>query len=277
MAGKKPPSITILVAYHKPAPVIRNGILVPIHAGRALHPPDNTRGNPEAEALAAMIGDDAGDSISALNPFFSEMTALYWAWKNYAVLGNPDYFGLAHYRRLLSFSVEWTGGGHLAAPDLASLPPGHYAEEAMAAIVPRHDVCVKGPVEIADYANKKGALVTVLEQYAGAHDRAHLTQAMRIAVKRRPEYTDSVREYLASRKHYLCNLFVMRRDVFFEYAAWMFPVLLEMHETLDYAGATPYQKRAVSFLSERLTGVFITQALRKGLSVKPLPGINIGC
>lgn len=46
-----------------------------------------------------MIGDDTGDNISALNDSYNEMTALYWAWKNYDKLGNPDYIGLMHYRR----------------------------------------------------------------------------------------------------------------------------------------------------------------------------------
>ena len=36
------------------------------------------------------------------NRNINELTALYWAWKNYDKLGNPDYIGLMHYRRQFS-------------------------------------------------------------------------------------------------------------------------------------------------------------------------------
>src|SRR5574344_526861 len=50
------------------------------------------------------LKDDSGDNISELNPFFCELTAIYWAWKNYSKLGSPKYIGLEHYRR--RFDVE---------------------------------------------------------------------------------------------------------------------------------------------------------------------------
>lgn len=50
-----------------------------------------------------MIGDDTGDNISHKNSSYNELTAVYWAWKNYDKLGNPDYIGLMHYRRHFIF------------------------------------------------------------------------------------------------------------------------------------------------------------------------------
>ena len=50
--------------------------------------------------LEHMRGDDTGENISALGLHFAETSAIYWAWKNYDHLGNPDYIGVCHYRRL---------------------------------------------------------------------------------------------------------------------------------------------------------------------------------
>ena len=38
-----------------------------------------------------MIGDDTGDNISDKNREYCELTGIYWIWKNYDKLGNPDY------------------------------------------------------------------------------------------------------------------------------------------------------------------------------------------
>ena len=42
--------------------------------------------------------DDTGDNIANRNNQYSELTALYWAWKNL----NADYIGIVHYRRYMS-------------------------------------------------------------------------------------------------------------------------------------------------------------------------------
>lgn len=43
-----------------------------------------------------MIGDDTGDNVYDKNREYCELTGIYWAWKNYDKLGNPDYIGFMH-------------------------------------------------------------------------------------------------------------------------------------------------------------------------------------
>ena len=108
MNSNNKPSLKILVSYHKPARLIKDDICVPIHCGR-----NNKIGNPLKDGLVSpgdfqwlqenCIGDDTGDNISEFNFKYCELTAHYWAWKNYEKLGNPDYIGFMHYRHIFAF------------------------------------------------------------------------------------------------------------------------------------------------------------------------------
>lgn len=72
-------------------------IYVPVYGGRTVsyHLPEQSR---------TMLADNTGDNISWMNPFIGEFTCIYWASKHLDQIGNPDYIGLNHYRRL--FPVE---------------------------------------------------------------------------------------------------------------------------------------------------------------------------
>ena len=80
-------NIKILVGYHEPAPVLRDSILTPINAGRALV---DKRSYNYTWLKENTIGDDSGENISKRNKSYNELTAIYWAWKNQAELGEPD-------------------------------------------------------------------------------------------------------------------------------------------------------------------------------------------
>lgn len=81
--------VEILISCHKETDAVRNEVLRTIEVGAALHRKD----------LSVDYRDDAGAQISEKNPFYCELTAQYWAWKNL----DADYYGFFHYRRYLSF------------------------------------------------------------------------------------------------------------------------------------------------------------------------------
>ena len=54
-----------------------------------------------AQNRIADIGDDTGESISALNAYYNELTGLYWVWKN----TDYKYTGICHYRRRFESDV----------------------------------------------------------------------------------------------------------------------------------------------------------------------------
>lgn len=81
-----------MVATHKQCKMPQNCAYLSIHVGKELHP----------ELDFGYQGDDTGNNISNKNPYFCELTALYWGWKNL----NSDYIGLVHYRRYLGLKKE---------------------------------------------------------------------------------------------------------------------------------------------------------------------------
>ena len=65
----------------------KDNMYIPLHLG--------SEGSKEIHGFQK---DNDGESISIKNPFFCELTGLYWAWKNL----DAKYIGLVHYRRHLT-------------------------------------------------------------------------------------------------------------------------------------------------------------------------------
>ena len=104
-------NIKILIAAHKPFKVPEGKYFLPVHVGRKIATSLSKDGKINKTEyqwlLKNAVGDETGDNISDKNRFYSECTALYWAWNNYNELGNPDYIGLMHYRRHFVFNEEY--------------------------------------------------------------------------------------------------------------------------------------------------------------------------
>ena len=85
-------NIKIIVATHKEYNMPSDDIYLPVQVGA------------EGKKDLGYQKDNIGNNISKKNPFFCELTGLYWAWKNL----KADYIGLAHYRRHFSLSNWFT-------------------------------------------------------------------------------------------------------------------------------------------------------------------------
>ena len=79
----------IIIATHKNYPLLKDDRYLPVFVGAAVSDLD-----------LPYQRDDEGENISDLNPYFCELTGLYWAWKNL----KADYVGLCHYHRYLDLT-----------------------------------------------------------------------------------------------------------------------------------------------------------------------------
>ena len=76
-------NVKIMIASHKRYRMPTDSMYLPVHVGAA------------GKENIGYQRDDEGQNISELNPYFCELTGIYWAWKNLEC----GYLGLAHYRR----------------------------------------------------------------------------------------------------------------------------------------------------------------------------------
>ena len=83
-------NIKIIVATHQKYRMPEDSMYLPIHVGA------------EGNDNIGYKKDNTGENISLKNPYFCELTGLYWAWKNL----DAEYIGLTHYRRHFTVSSK---------------------------------------------------------------------------------------------------------------------------------------------------------------------------
>jgi lipopolysaccharide biosynthesis glycosyltransferase len=276
----KQPSVKILVGYHKPAQLLKSDILVPIHLGRALATQASKDGMMSAEdyqwMLDNMIGDDTGDNISHLNRYFCELTAIYWAWKNYDKLGNPDYVGFCHYRRFLDFSEQYqpdVNNCHdlvlqkVLSQETRNLYENHTQEiikqisqtDIIHGCLTKYNFSVYD--QFKDLENPQFGLKTSI-----------FYDILDIMKQKFPTYAKAIDIYSKSKSHYWYNCFVMKKKYFFEYCDFIFSILLGYEKQIDFTTLNLNGQRILAYISERILGFYLTQKQleKKKIEYKPI-------
>ena len=239
-------SVKLYTAYHKPSHIISNAAVQPIHVG-AVHSPYEMD----------MLRDDCGDNISAKNPYFCELTAQYWAWKNDA---ESSHLGLQHYRRFLHMSYE----KGMAKKTAHGVPlPGFFygfdveigqSAENLQSLCSRFDIIVPERFDVREIGFR-----TVREQYGNAehHFEEDIDIVSEIISQHHPDYEQAYAEALSDTFFYQTNTYLLRRDIFQAYSEWMFDILFRAESYIDASARTQQEARVFGYLSERLFNAFI--------------------
>jgi len=235
--------IKLLVCCHKEGER-GDDLLVTVKAGAALDRSDEV----------CDFSDDMGENISAENASYNEMTVAYWAWKNYAMIGDPDHIGLMHYRRYFYLDENVRDAVlHTAAPKGFLREKAMLSEEKLSALLERGDFICPRPLKRR----------SVYKQYALTQDRRDLDLAVSILKRLSPEYAEEADRYLAGKDCYFFNMFIFPKEIFMRYCAFIFPILETFVREKGETGRL--------FVSERLTGIFIAQLIKEGLKPIYLP------
>ncbi len=183
-------------------------------------------------------GDNAGENISQLNPYYCELTGLYWAWKNL----DCDYLGLVHYRRYFTKKNQF------------------YRENLKIDEVVLNKADIELLLEKGDVIvpkRRKYYIETLYSHYAHTLDASHLDLAREVIEKQQPEYLDSFDKVMKQRSGYMFNMFIMKKELADQYFSWLFPILDVMYDQIDVSQMTTFEARLFGRVSELLFNVWL--------------------
>lgn len=226
--------IKIIIAVHKPYRMPDDEMYLPLHVGK------------EGKEDIGFAGDDSGDNISEKNPRFCELTGLYWAWKNL----KADYIGLAHYRRHFSLKPK--------KDRFACVLSKKEAES----ILEKTDVIL--PRE------QKYYIENLYDHYAHTHKEEHLLALKEVLKEKSPEYLDEFEALKKRTSAHMFNMFVMKKDVLDGYLSWMFEILFELEEGLDFEKMSAFEARMMGRLSELMLDMYLR---KNNIDYKEIPCI----
>ena len=263
-------SYRLIVSSNKKYPLIHTPGTVYVEAGRRIRLENPVRYvDADNEFLDSLpFGDDTGDNISIKNPEWNELTVIYWVYRNYDKIGNPDYIGFEQYRRHFIFD-EWK-----KVPERALCFPFDEVNEDYEDALRQDGENVERYLSKYDLIYPKYPMrCSVYEQYrreaANGHHIEDLDLIVSIISELIPAYKGYAEKYLSGRINCFCNMFVMKKELFFEYCNFIFPVLFEFEKRRNSADRSFAEKRI--FVSERLTGIFICRLISEGYRCCPVP------
>lgn len=251
--------LKIFVSLHKKADVLHTGVFEPIQVGCAL---------PGRKTLKGMLHDNEGENISAWNETYCELTAQYWAWKN----ADLDYYGFCHYRRYFNFTdkiFEEDSYGNIIERYLDDATVKKYGleDDRIQALVQKYDVLVTERKDLRILASEGK---TPIEQYQAA-DKLHFKDfelMLDIIHDKYSDYAKAADTFANGNYACFCNMYILKKEYFFEYCSFMFGVLAEFDKRSDMTHYSTEARRTPGHLSERLFNIYLLYLLKKNPNLK---------
>lgn len=209
-------SVKMFTMTHKKFEEPKDRMYIPLQVGRAL------------SKDLGYLTDDTGDHISKRNASYSELTGVYWVWKNETL---ADYVGICHYRRYLINPF----GRIFSEPELLD-------------ILQEYDLITSKRLHY-DY--------TYYEGYADAHNIKDLIMTGEVIKEYYPEYYKHFNRLVHAKESYFGNIMVASKPMFDSYAKWLFTILMEVEKRIDISSYDDYHKRVFGFISEFLLLVWV--------------------
>lgn len=246
-------NVKIFVTYKDRHKIIETDIIKPIQTGRAI----------ASEIFDEMIGDNTGDNISTENPKYNELSAQYWVWKNYEIIGNPDYVGFMHYRRHFLFCDQirsnktWLPKSQwYEFEEMNDSYFKNFTDENILNTINNYDCIVPYAYNYKYYIHK-----TIVKDYENLFGQKieHFYLLIDTIKKLYPNYATTADEVKKGNVKYIANMFIMSKTMFFEYCEFLFNIEDELKNLIDSTYYTETEMRFLGFLGEIILTIFILE------------------
>lgn len=227
-----------MVATHRHCQMPTDSMYMPVRVGSSL-----------TKEHFSYTRDDVGENISSKNPYFCELTALYWGWKNL----KADFIGLVHYRRY--FSID-------------------YSKDKFARIMTNdqtEDICKKYDVIVPK--KRRYYIETLYSHYAHTHNATHLDITRQIIAHQCPDYTPTFDKVMKRTWGHMFNMIIMKREVLNAYCTWLFKILFDLEGKVDTSKMDTFDARLYGRVSELLLDVWLE---KNQIKYKEVGGVQIG-
>lgn len=250
--------IRIFITTHKNVDKPESRILQPVQVGL----------KPGSYRFPWAFHDDEGENISAKNPMYCELTTQYWAWKNV----DAEYYGFCHYRRYFDFSDtehEENPYGEIMDDYIDADAIREYGldDETIARTVRGYDVITTRYGDLTEIIDGHGTPKKVWEAAPKLIDE-DLHRMYDILCAMHPDYKQDAIAFLNGNRSCFCNMFIMRKDIFHDYCAWLFPLLEAFERNTDMSHYSKEALRTPGHLAERLLNIYLMHHQRIGSNWK---------
>ena len=235
--------IKIFATHHKECAVINSPLIMNVRVGQMYNPPNSD-----------MPGNDEGVNIGNRANTFNELVTQYWAWKNFDL----DYYGFCHYRRFISFGEKQESDiyGNVLFKNYSDkiFDMLGYNRFEIEDEIRKHDIIL-----VEEFDTKNAGSKNLYDQYANS-DGLYLKDmecAIKILKEKYPDYSTAADRYMDGHILYPCNMFIMKKDIFFEYSEWLFNILFELEKQIDTSKYSTMSLRMIGHVGERLLGIFV--------------------
>lgn len=229
--------VKIIIATHKKYEMPKDNMYLPLHVGSS------------GKKDLGYTKDNTGENISTKNPYFCELTGLYWAINN---LEN-DYIGLVHYRRYFKGKTKSKNKFDKIID-----------KKEIEKLLKNYDVILP--------KKRNYYIETLYSHYKHTMYVEPLDKTRDIINKLYPEYLKEFDKLKKRTSAHMFNMFIMKKDILKDYSNWLFKILFELEKEIDVSKYDTFHSRFYGRISELLLDVYINT---NNIKYTELPVLNI--